>query len=250
MKSLFSRNRNGRFSRRKVTAALFCTVAVSAPFASNAAPIAGRGTWETTLQARDINGDGVVDAYYDTSRNVTWLADAKAIRGTVFDDGYRLADGEATYASGQAWLDGLNVYGVTGWGYPGDNIANLYRSVLGNNTRGYTPTSGWVNTGPFLNVGGVNESHWTWVGLGEPIRYQGGTSEPTLSFYISDATIAFTSTESVRRLSLLESSYNVWALKSGDVPVATSVPEPSTWACMALGLAGLTVTARRHTKSS
>jgi hypothetical protein len=37
------------------------------------AGISGQGTWETTLQARDINGDGVVDAYYDTALNVVWL---------------------------------------------------------------------------------------------------------------------------------------------------------------------------------
>ena len=40
----------------------------------HAAAVPGQGTWETTLQARDINHDGTVDAYYDTALDVSWLA--------------------------------------------------------------------------------------------------------------------------------------------------------------------------------
>src|SRR5690349_11799993 len=47
---------------------------VVAPVA--ASPVSGQGTWESELQARDINSDGLVDAYYDTALNLTWLADA------------------------------------------------------------------------------------------------------------------------------------------------------------------------------
>jgi hypothetical protein len=40
---------------------------------AQSAPISGQGTWETTLQNRDLNGDGIADAFYDTQLNVTWL---------------------------------------------------------------------------------------------------------------------------------------------------------------------------------
>src|SRR5687767_12133126 len=37
---------------------------------------AAHGAESTTAQARDINLDGVVDAYYDPAADLTWTADA------------------------------------------------------------------------------------------------------------------------------------------------------------------------------
>ena len=53
-----------------------CAAALAAlalPAHSDPAP--GQGTWETTLQSRDGNHDGVVEAYYDTALNITWSRD-------------------------------------------------------------------------------------------------------------------------------------------------------------------------------
>lgn len=51
----------------------FSVLALSA----HAAPIIGQGTWGTTLQARDLDGNAATpEAYYDTDLNITWLADA------------------------------------------------------------------------------------------------------------------------------------------------------------------------------
>src|SRR5678816_4874000 len=66
-----------------------------------AAPIPSQGTWTTVLLPRDINGDGTIDAWYDTSTNLTWLASAQ----------------ELTYAEGESYIAGLDVYGVTGWSW-------------------------------------------------------------------------------------------------------------------------------------
>ena len=39
--------------------------------------VTGQGTWETTLQARDLDGNlSTAEAYYDTDLDITWLADA------------------------------------------------------------------------------------------------------------------------------------------------------------------------------
>ena len=76
---------------------------------------AGRGTWETTLQARDVNGDGIVEAYYDTAVNITWLANANAGAGSTFDNGLNPTDGRMTWVNANAWAAALNVQGVTGW---------------------------------------------------------------------------------------------------------------------------------------
>lgn len=40
---------------------------------SEAEPIPGQGTWETTLLPRDLDRNGVVDAFYDTDLGATWL---------------------------------------------------------------------------------------------------------------------------------------------------------------------------------
>ena len=66
--------------------ALLLAAALAAVSAAHAVPVPGQGTWETTLQARDIDGDGTVDAWYDTALDLTWLADANAGAGTAFDD--------------------------------------------------------------------------------------------------------------------------------------------------------------------
>jgi len=42
------------------------------PMTSHAAPVSGQGTWETTLQARDFDGDtNTIEGWYDTVLGVT-----------------------------------------------------------------------------------------------------------------------------------------------------------------------------------
>ena len=38
--------------------------------------VPGQGTWETTLQARNLDGDTTTDAFYDTALSITWLRNA------------------------------------------------------------------------------------------------------------------------------------------------------------------------------
>ena len=58
------------------TAACACVLAVVTS-TSRAAAISGQGTWETTLQPRDLDGNtSTIEAYYDTVLNITWLANA------------------------------------------------------------------------------------------------------------------------------------------------------------------------------
>jgi hypothetical protein len=91
-------------------------------FAANtqAAPISGQGTWETTLQNRDINGDGIVDAFYDTALNVTWLRDANA-SGNGKTDLFGRQLGRLNWDAANTWATTLNVYGTTGWRLPTTN---------------------------------------------------------------------------------------------------------------------------------
>ncbi len=205
------------------------------PSASNAAAVPGQGTWQSTLFARDIDGDGVVDAYYDAVNNNTWLADAKAIKGTSFDDGFNTSDGKVTYDSAKSWLAGLNVYGVTGWRFPGADLVPLYGTTLGNSSIPGSPTTGWTNTGPFLNVPDFGVSGWFWRG---DTPFQDNPS-PAPGEPLKSRILAADGLGAPIYVVAVTASYNAWAVKSGDVPVAGVVPEPTTWALMLLGVGAL-----------
>jgi hypothetical protein len=81
-----------------VTAALFAL----SP-AAHAAPVSGMGTWQTTLQARDLDGNGSTDAYYDSTLNITWLD---------------VENRNRTLSEQQSWVDSLAPGGVQGWRLP------------------------------------------------------------------------------------------------------------------------------------
>lgn len=141
--------------------------------------VAGQGTWETTLQPRDLNGDQVADAFYDTVQDITWLADARKARTQGFPDKGRLE-----WQAAMDWVANLDVYGTGDWrlyktfplngkgnctkvdvgagidcGYnvapESSEMAHLYYVTLGNT--GEHDTVGWgmpgSNTGPFSNLG-------------------------------------------------------------------------------------------------
>jgi hypothetical protein len=96
--------------------ASLCTLALCLSLgfvpATRAAPVPGQGTWETTLQPRDLNRDGVADAFYDTVLNITWLAD-----GNALDDVYGNM-GRINLPNTQDWVSNLNVFGMRGWRLP------------------------------------------------------------------------------------------------------------------------------------
>jgi hypothetical protein len=96
------------------SALLLCT----AP--SWAGVIATQGTWMATLQGRDINGDGTVDAFYDTVLNITWLADANAAASSIYSSAIdaTATDGRMNWTDANTWANTLNVHGTTGWRLP------------------------------------------------------------------------------------------------------------------------------------
>ena len=84
-----------------------CLFSIGLVSAVHAAPISGQGTWETTLQGRNLDGDAATfEAYYDTVLDITWLADANA------------AGIAKTWDDAMAWSAGLNINGITGWRLP------------------------------------------------------------------------------------------------------------------------------------
>ncbi len=103
--------------------------------AAQAGPVSGQGTWETTLQGRDINGNPVpllvsgapnpaMVFVYDTVLNLTWLANWNYGAGSSFDDGFSTTDGRMTWSSAMAWAAALDINGFGGWSLP--SVLDIY----------------------------------------------------------------------------------------------------------------------------
>ena len=105
---------------------------------AQAAPVSGQGTWQTTLLPRDLTGDGVVDAYYDTVLDITWLADANLAASNTFGlqagvslgpypgdpsgySGFIYTDGTMNWPGAKFWIDAMNqanYLGFNDWRLP------------------------------------------------------------------------------------------------------------------------------------
>jgi len=217
---------------------------------AQAVPVSGQGTWESTLQGRDLDGNAATyEAYYDTVLDITWLADANA-------------NGLMNWDAANTWANNLDVNGVTGWrlptmvdtGAPGcdfaytgtdcgynvqtgsaattvySEMASLFYDTLGNlayyDTSGTGPQSGWglTNTGPFSNL----QSNDYWSGL----EYAPGTGSAWFfSFGGGPQSSGFKA----------DSRYAV-AVRPGDV---SAVPVPAAVWLFGSGLIGLLGLAKR-----
>lgn len=80
---------------------------------ANAVSVPGQGTWESTLQGRDLDGNpSTFEAYYDTTLDITWMTSTTTGLGVM------------DWATANAWANGLNAYGITGWRLPTNTPVN------------------------------------------------------------------------------------------------------------------------------
>ena len=239
-----------KYHHHWAAAALLLVVTLGGSSVANAAAISGQGTWESTLQARDLDGNlSTAEAYYDTALNITWLADAN------------YAGTEMNNANTYFWVTGLNPYssGITGWRLPwasdtgtpgcnfgyygtdcgynvntaGSEMAHMFYITLGNkayyDTSGVGPQPGWglTNIGPFSISN--NTAYWT---------YMDDLSNPSNAFY-------FIFADGSQNTTSKSMSLYAWAVHSGDVGTPT-VPVPAAVWLFGSGLLGLLGVARRR----
>jgi hypothetical protein len=227
---------------------------------AHATAVSGMGTWETTLQARDLDGNKAngPEAYYDTALNITWLADANFAQTS----GYAFyLNGNMNGDQANIWTSRVNISGISGWRMPastdvgndgctgfsygggantdcGFNVdpslsemAHMFYVTLGMKSY-YTPGTGaanqpgfdQINTGPFNNIR-FDRPYWS--------------SHYYYNFYYEERwRFQFVGRQDTAQVNEIGFA---WPVHAGDVGVAMSVPEPESWvlALAGFGIAGL-----------
>jgi hypothetical protein len=233
-------------------------VAAAAAAAQAAGPVPGQGTWETTLKARDLTGDGIADAYCDTTLDITWLRDWNAA-------------GLRSWNASRSWASSLVVGGVSGWrlpsmrdtGSPGcdfshaggtdcgynvqtkvgptvySELAHMYYVTLGNQAA--CAPGDEVCAGPPQPGSGLTNSARLWRLRTDRAYWFDNAFEPATSvaWYfnpIDGFQSIFYEGGDVR--------LHAVAVRTGDV--ASAIPEPSTTMLALAGAAALAVAARRR----
>lgn len=195
-------------------------------------------------------GGGMI---YDTDLDLTWLADANAAQGTVFDDGTNTADGRMSWASATAWAASLTVGGVSGWRLPAtadpDPACTDLGGVPSPDIRGFTCTGAEMGHLFYTELGGtpnttIFDSTDPDLALFSNIQgqYWSGTTEAGFPDYAWD----FVFTQGVQSDAFKTTNFqHGWAVHGGDVAL---VPAPATAWLLATGLLGVIRMTRRKPK--
>lgn len=180
------------------------------------------------LQDRDLDGDTVVDAFYDTDLDITCLRNANV-------------NGAQDWDTQVAWASNFSFGGYDDWRLPttdtscsgsnctGSEMGHLYYVELGN-VASVSP----INTGAFQNLQG---------------QYWSGTPAVSDSGGAWQFSFDLPSFPFVNGIQFETGKFNplpALVVRGGDVLPA--VPEPATGAMLTLGLGGLAVATRRRTR--
>jgi hypothetical protein len=189
---------------------------------ASAQAVSGQGTWETTLQARDVGNTGTTNAFYDTHLNITWLRNANQ-------------NGLMNWADANNWAQNLSVGGTTGWRLPISGPCNVQECV--STEMGHLWYTELGNTyGNMIVTGGFENL--------QSAGYQSGTLFEPDGIGAYDFYMDWGASGAANRNSL----FYAMAVHSGDVgTVVANVPELETYAMLLAGLGLIGVVSRRRT---
>lgn len=239
------------------TAGRTLALAVACVLPAQAQSVSGQGTWESTLQGRDINLNAVAATsanavyLYDTTLNVTWLRNAN-VNGTMdWTTANAWADNLVTGSGGTTISDWrlptmADPAAVALWSNDGTNagynvatssseMASLFFSTLGN--KSYLDTNGNPQAGYGLtNAGSFQsmQSHYYWLGT-------------EYAPYTNDAW-NFGTYDGHQGADGKGNQIYAMAVRPGDV--MAPVPEPETYAMMLLGLGVIGAISRRRPRAA
>lgn len=168
-------------------------------------------------------------AFYDTDLDITWLTNADAGAGSIYDDGSNTSDGRMSWSSANDWAANLDIGGITEWRLAdmdvnGDdvvvNCATATATDCLDNEFGYHFYHNGIDTynpDPFSNVQTTN--YWS--------RTESSSNAWLFDFTFNDGSQLATS-----------KNYNAsaWAVYDGDV---ATLPVPGALWLFSSGLLGL-----------
>lgn len=175
------------------------------------------GAAHAALQNRDLDGNGVTDAFYDTVLDITWLRDANV-------------NGGGGWATAVAWADNYSIGGYSDWRLPTCNTCSIDPDALGETGHLWSSDLGNPAGGPMTNTGNFQNLEATSYWLANE-------ASPT------GAWVFVTSQGFSGVLNKLNTYPLAMAVRDGDV---LAVPEPETYALMLAGLAGVAFAAKRR----
>jgi len=229
------------------------------------------------LLGRDLNGSpGSFEAYYDTTLDVTWLADANLAMTNTFGVAGINAQGRMTWNTANAWItamNGANYLGINTWRLPemfdinNDGCTVNSLASFNGGDCGYNP----VSVGPqasemaslfydtlgnlafFNTAGGIQlaqlgiQNTAPFQNLGNTLYWYGLETTTNSGGPALNAWYFGMPSGAQRPQDKLDPSLTAWAVFSGDVSV---VPVPAAvWLFgSALGVLGFSV--RRRSRSS
>lgn len=203
---------------------------------ANAVPVSGQGTWETTLEDRDLDGDGETDAFYDKDLKITWLRNTHV-------------NGPMTWVDAKSWAEEYSFGGFSDWRLPSamnsngtepcegfncndSEIGHLWYLTLGN----YAGIAA-INSGDYLSL----DANFYWTGTSAPDSFnRWGYRTPAWGFRAFDG---------AQYLYYKEEQLYALMVREGDV-LANTVPESESLLLTTAALGALTIVRRRKTKQA
>ena len=235
-------------------------------------------TTQASLLARDLNNDQIIDAYYDSVLDITWLKDANLAASNSFGvSGITQYVGVMSWGTATQWIAAMNAYEYLGhneWRLAkidpiggGGGYSMCCSGFDGRFDFGYNITSqkselaymfyvNLANLGLFDVNGNVQSGHGSIDdtlnpfddNLFDDIRwgwYWSGSQN-----FANGSIMVFDMANGAQTNQLAGGPNFVWAVHQGDIGFSIPVPEPNVYTLILLGLGLLIWVVRRNNISA
>ena len=183
---------------------------------------------DASLLARDLDGNAsTTEAYFDADSNISWLADANAGAGSIYDNGLAIipgsyTDGLMTWENANAWATSLNINGISGWRLPSTLFSDSSCDTLQGG--GLSTT---LSTGYYCSGSEMGHLFYTELGgsAGNTIL---GSSDPNLPKFKNIISSGYWSTTQYPSFNGLE--YFIFDFNDGSTSSSPAITEKYAWA--------------------